>query len=87
MKTIYKTAEEIERDKSRKWVRVQYFIVLWFFIILSVILFGKLAEYSIKTEPEIKALKATIQACEARPPCKRELHEALHKGVKREIEK
>ena len=48
-------------------------ILLIMMICYTILLSALIIAQSIKHESEIKALKAQIQACEARPACKREL--------------
>lgn len=69
MKPYYpKTQGEIDRDEARKWNRVQNLIIVWFFIILSALLFGKLATYSIQVEAEKIELQKELTKCENRKP-------------------
>jgi len=70
---IYKTEQEIKRDSIRKKANMWRFVQT---CILSIILGLTLVlwlRYSIHVETENKALNEVIQACEAKPPCKREL--------------
>lgn len=73
MKTIYKTAGEIQRDKKHKQDKFWAYVGIVFCLLTVVVLMIDNINNSMRDKSEIKALKAQIQACEAKPACKREL--------------
>ena len=70
----YKTEEHLKSERKHliknRWQAVRTILLLITLALLS----ASLISYSIKKEAEIKALNEKIEACEARPPCKRELN-------------
>lgn len=70
----YKTAEHIQSEKRFKRSNTFKFIHVCLAWSVAAVFLFVLIKYSIETESQIKALKAQIQACEAKPPCKRELN-------------
>lgn len=70
----YKTAEHLKSERKHliknRWQAVRTILLL----ITLALMVAVLINYSIIKESKIKALNEKIQACEARPPCKRELN-------------